>query len=98
MAYAAAMKGQKFSSYVKQTYGGGKRPSSPLTCFSCGMEGHMQKNCPKNDRHKGQVCVLDVGKENIGKMSANLSSGKMEPLLARKKKKKRQKTGRGAIS
>lgn len=52
MAYAAAMKGQKFSTYVKQTFGGGKKNSSP-SCYICGQEGHMQRNCPNNKNDKG---------------------------------------------
>lgn len=51
MAYAAAMKGQKFSTYVKQTFGGGKKNSSP-SCYICGQEGHMQRNCPNNKNDK----------------------------------------------
>lgn len=58
----------------------------------------VQRMIDIKDKKEPQVCALDVGKENIGKMSANLSSEKMEPLLARKKKEKRQKTDRGAIS
>lgn len=50
MAYAAAMKGQKFSAYVKNTYGnGGKGPSGP-TCFNCGKVGHVRKQCPGNNK------------------------------------------------
>lgn len=51
MAYAAAMKGQKFSAYVKKTYGGGAKKK--LTCHSCGDTGHMQRHCPsKKDPRK----------------------------------------------
>nr|XP_042133138.1 endogenous retrovirus group K member 113 Gag polyprotein-like [Peromyscus maniculatus bairdii] len=41
MAYATAMKGQKFSAYVKQTYGNDKKATQSPTCFQCGKEGHM---------------------------------------------------------
>lgn len=44
LAYAAAVKGQKFSSYVKQIYGGGRQSSQPI-CFKCGGIGHMQNQC-----------------------------------------------------
>lgn len=50
MAYAAAMKGQKFSAYVKRTYGGergNKESSSEPTCYNCGKPGHLQKECRK---------------------------------------------------
>ncbi|KAI5929069.1 Endogenous retrovirus group K member 24 Gag polyprotein [Manis javanica] len=52
MAYAAAMKGQKFSAYVKQTYGGGQN-KPPLTCFDCGEAGHIKKECPKKGTSNG---------------------------------------------
>lgn len=45
MAYAAAIKGQTYSAYVKKTYGGGKRDSSKPTCFKCERTGHIQKMC-----------------------------------------------------
>lgn len=49
MAYATAMKGQKFSAYVKKTYGGsgGGHDSSSPTCYNCGQSGHLQKDCRK---------------------------------------------------
>lgn len=51
MAYAAAMKGQKYSAFVKQTYGGGKRGDNVgPTCYSCGEAGHIKKDCRKNQK------------------------------------------------
>lgn len=48
MAYAAAMKGQKYSAFVKQTYGGNNgRGNSGPTCYSCGEVGHLKKDCKK---------------------------------------------------
>lgn len=49
-AYAAAIKGQKFSAYVKQTYGGGKKSSSQPTCYQYGKEGHMQRECRQRNK------------------------------------------------
>ncbi|XP_036063370.1 endogenous retrovirus group K member 6 Gag polyprotein-like [Onychomys torridus] len=50
MAYAAAMKGQRFSAYIKQTYGNGRKTAQSPTCFQCGKEGHMQKECRQGNR------------------------------------------------
>ena len=50
ISYAAAMKGQKFSGYVKQNYGGGGKGTSKPTCFKCGESGHMQRQCPENKK------------------------------------------------
>ncbi|XP_047592981.1 endogenous retrovirus group K member 8 Gag polyprotein-like [Lutra lutra] len=54
MAYAAAMKGQKYTAFVRQTYGNGKRPNGQanqgLTCFSCGNADHMKKDCLKGTK------------------------------------------------
>lgn len=48
MAYAAAMKGQKYSAFVKQTYGGNNgRGNSGPTCYSCGEVGHLKKDYKK---------------------------------------------------
>lgn len=49
MAYAAVIKGQKFSAYVKKTFGGGngKGPSQGISCYNCGKTGHLQKDCRK---------------------------------------------------
>lgn len=52
MAYAAAMKGQTYSAYVKKTYRGGKRDSSKPTCFKCGRTGHIQKMCRGEDKQE----------------------------------------------
>lgn len=47
MAYAAAMQGLPFNSFVKKTYGGGsgRLPTNPAVCYKCGKAGHMQKDC-----------------------------------------------------
>ena len=50
MAYAAAMKGQKFSTYVKQSYGRGGKGTSKPTCFKCRESGHMQRQYPGNNK------------------------------------------------
>lgn len=51
MAYAAAMRGQKYSAFVKQTYGGGRKSDSAgPTCYSCGEAGHIKKDYKKNQR------------------------------------------------
>ena len=50
MAYAGAMKCQKFSANVKKTYGGGVRDSSSPICYNCAKPGHLQKD---NKRPKG---------------------------------------------
>lgn len=52
MAYAAAMKGQRYSAFVKQTYGGGKnnKGTEGPVCFSCGEVGHIRRDCNKKDR------------------------------------------------
>ena len=42
MPFAAAMKGQTYSTYVKKTYGVGRGSSNP-TCFQCGKAGHIQR-------------------------------------------------------
>lgn len=48
MAYAAAMRGQKYSAFVKQTYGGNNaRGNSGPTCYSCGEVEHLKKDCKK---------------------------------------------------
>ena len=45
MAYAAAMRGQKYEAFVKQTYGGNNaRDNSGPTCYSCGEVGHLKKD------------------------------------------------------
>ncbi|XP_050005033.1 endogenous retrovirus group K member 8 Gag polyprotein [Alexandromys fortis] len=48
MAYAAAMKGQRFSAYVKKTYGGGAKGITTPTCYNCGKPGHIQRDCKKS--------------------------------------------------
>ncbi|XP_055980114.1 endogenous retrovirus group K member 7 Gag polyprotein-like [Sorex fumeus] len=45
IAYAAAMKGQKFSTYVKKGLNGNGEPNSGPRCYSCGKLGHVQRNC-----------------------------------------------------
>lgn len=59
MAYAAAMKVQRFSAYIKKAFGGGNDDESP-TCYKCGKSGHMQKECPstrgKTSRPSPGIC------------------------------------------
>lgn len=53
MAYAAAMKGQKYSAFVKQTYGGGRGSEAANkgpVCFSCGESGHIKRDCPHENK------------------------------------------------
>lgn len=46
MSYVAAMRGEKFSAYVKRTYGNGKNSlGNEATCFGCGKSGHLKKDC-----------------------------------------------------
>lgn len=54
MAYAAAMRGQKYSTFVKQTYGGGKggQGSEGPVCFSCGKTRHIKKDCKEEKGSK----------------------------------------------
>lgn len=50
MAYAAAMKEEELSAYIKKTYGKGGKATSKPTCFKCGKSGHVQKQCPGNNK------------------------------------------------
>ncbi|XP_053447932.1 endogenous retrovirus group K member 5 Gag polyprotein-like [Nycticebus coucang] len=54
MAFAAAMQGQKFSAYVKNTFNKeGKGPTAPTnTCYNCGKPGRMQKDCKQSHANK----------------------------------------------
>ena len=53
MAYAAVMKGQKFSAYVKNTSENDNRSQqNEATCFSCRKQGYLRKDCKNPSGNK----------------------------------------------
>jgi hypothetical protein len=53
MAYAVAMKGQKFSAYVRTPMGMGRSSQeNEATCSSCGKLGHLRKDCQNPSGNK----------------------------------------------
>lgn len=46
IAYAVAMRGEKFSAYVKNSYGRG------ITCLRCGKPGHLKRDCRSSSGNK----------------------------------------------
>ena len=97
MAYAAVMKGQKFSANVKKTFGGGngKGPSQEISHYNCGKTGHLQKNCRKLkgcDRKGPPVYAPGVKKGNTGRINVNLNFIRMDLLLIRRIKRTRKKS------
>jgi hypothetical protein len=53
IAYAAAMRGEKFSTYVRNTYRNGKRSQgNEAAGFRCGKPGHLRKDCKNPSGNK----------------------------------------------
>jgi hypothetical protein len=90
IVYSAAMKGEKFGTYVRNTYG--------ITCFSCKKPGHLSKDCKNPSGNKKSlspgICPGCSG-ENLGGMIAGQSP--IKTGLSSLKKRVRQKTN-GAVS
>lgn len=90
MAYAATMKGQKFSSYVKKTYGGDARDSSSLTCYNYGKPGRMQKTTKsptKQGKEELPDFVPDAKRESTKKININQNDIRTIPPSLRRKKR-----------
>jgi hypothetical protein len=47
IVYSAAMKGEKFGTYVRNTYG--------ITCFSCKKPGYLRKDCKNFSGDKKRI-------------------------------------------